>query len=72
MKTRRLYRVISTYDFGVNVYHFQTKRAAERNAEKRRNGYSTWISGWEGPTSIQPANSVVIEESDPITWPGDS
>jgi hypothetical protein len=81
-RVKRLYRVRAYYPWaasptGENIItrHFQSKEAAERWADQRRegypetNGYPFVDDGDYYRPAIPPATRVTVDVSDPITWP---
>jgi hypothetical protein len=76
VRTRRLYRAQAFYaDPRLDtVRHFQSKRARDRWAANRREGYleeppSDWMD--DGRPGIPPAVRVDVDESLPIRFPND-
>lgn len=71
---RRVYRATAHYA-GTYPYsttrHFQTKRARDRWAEQRREGYPEDPGGFldDGRPAIPPADRVDVADSNPVTWP---
>lgn len=68
MGKERVYRVVSVYPGGTTSHRFLTKRAAERNAQRRREGFGSGDDGMGGGITVPPALSVTVEYSEPVEW----
>lgn len=76
-RTRRVYRAVAWYPMhGGGEYpvarHFQTRRARDRWADQRLEGYPehpglTWDD--EGLPAIKPALRVEVADSEPVIFP---
>ncbi len=71
MATRKLYRVTADYGTYEKIKHFQTRRAALAHAAKCLSGYTSGTS-YDDAYSVPAAESAIIEESNPITFPQES
>lgn len=76
MTDRCVYRASAEYaDEGGFPYtvtrHFLTKRARDRWAERRREGYPEEQGGFldDGRPAIPPATRVDVADSDPVIFP---